>query len=559
MKTFIFMKKLIILLAAAAVAVGCSKKAESLEPDPPTPPVPSGLSISFERTDNIAVWPGRSIDVAYTLTGAYDDTRFEWFTENGWAAEIYKTSVTSGFLRATAPNAAADGDIIVKVSNDESHFAQQTLHFAGGFFNVKKDFYSLKAAEQELEIAVTTNIPYEVVIPDDAAWIEWINDPTAAETGPARFSIARNSGLALRQAEIEFTVDDYVIQTLTIAQYAAPSDKADIIRFADKNVKARLVKYYDLNKDGALSYQEAAAVTEWKCGFVGDFTITSFNEFQYFTGLTELSDAGWFYSCTALKSVILPENLTRLGSSVFSDCKSLKKIILPGGLKIIGEWTFGRCGSLPNIVLPDGLETIGNSAFAGCESLLSIDLPDGLETIGKSAFSGCTSLSNIDFPANLKTTGEQTFERCESLMNIVLPDGLETIGNRAFKYCKSLTNIVFPNSLKSIGYEAFSECESLSNIVLPEGVVKVGARAFSGCNLSEITFPSRVEEIDAEMVSPSVSSITFLSPIPPHCNGYDLLPDNSVAKIYVPAASLEAYKTAYGFSLYADRIFPIEE
>ncbi|MCM1151437.1 MAG: leucine-rich repeat domain-containing protein [Alistipes sp.] len=535
------MKKLIILLAAAAVAVACSPSTESFEPEPPVPPetpetpetpeepetpeTPE-LAISFERTDNIAVWPGRSIDVAYTLTGVNSGTQFECSADNGWRVEIHATSASSGYLHVTAPSQVVDGDVTMRASNDESDFTQQTLHFVGGFFEkLEQDFYYLDATEQELEIAVTTNIPYEAVIPDDAAWVEWTTDPTAVETGTARFSIARNSDWKLRQTKIAFTVDGEVVQMFTLIQRAAPADEAEIIRFADKTLEALLVKDYDLNGDGSLSYREAAAITELKERFFANSSIASFDELQHFTGLTELPE-GLFEKCSELKSIILPESVITIRSYAFYGCSSLTNIVLPVGLRTI-EWdAFELCTSLTSIILPDGLEKIGGFCFMG-SGLTSIKLPE----------------------------------------NITVLDGWDTFGG-----CRNLTSVELPEELVEIGTGTFRGCSNLTSIDLPEKLVKIGISAFLGCSFSKITFPSSVRFMGSNILTQtepsSVLSITFLSPTPSvifssggqwNPTSDDWLTNNPAAKIYVPASSVEAYKTARGFSFYADRIFPIEE
>ena len=58
------------------------------------------------------------------------------------------------------------------------------------------------------------------------------------------------------------------------------------IEFTDAKVKEICVNNWDTNKDGELSLYEAATVTELGYAFSSNLEITSFNEFQYFTGLT---------------------------------------------------------------------------------------------------------------------------------------------------------------------------------------------------------------------------------------------------------------------------------
>ena len=76
----------------------------------------------------------------------------------------------------------------------------------------------------------------------------------------------------------------------------------DNIVFADANVKAICVEHWDTNGDGELSYAEAAAVTSLNHVFAQNENITSFNELQYFTGLTTLN-GGEFYLCYQLAQI----------------------------------------------------------------------------------------------------------------------------------------------------------------------------------------------------------------------------------------------------------------
>jgi hypothetical protein len=91
--------------------------------------------------------------------------------------------------------------------------------------------------------------------------------------------------------------------------------------------------------------------------------------------------------------------------------------------------------------------------------------------------------------------------------------------------------------IAAIGAFAFSTCESLAPITLPAGLTIIGTGAFNWCNsLSVITVPA--------LKPPVLSgSLWFLE-------GDESPP----AVIYVPAASLAAYKNAPGWEDYADRI-----
>ena len=245
-----------------------------------------------------------------------------------------------------------------------------------------------------------------------------------------------------------------------------------------------------------------------------------------------------FSGCSSLTSIIIPEGVTSIGDSAFSDCSSLTSIILPEGVTSIGDYAFYGCSSLTSIIIPEGVTSIGQYAFRSCSSLTSIILPEGVTSIGDSAFSRCSSLTSIILPEGVTSIGDSAFSRCSSLTSIILPEGVTSIGDSAFSDCSSLTSIILPEGVTSIGESAFSDCSSLTSIIIPEGVTSIGGAAFSDCSSLANIY---LKPLECPVLSGSYATITFYN------NSKD-------RKIYVPAESLEAYKTAEGWSKYADAI-----
>ena len=91
-----------------------------------------------------------------------------------------------------------------------------------------------------------------------------------------------------------------------------PPDPSDLITFADDKVKAKLVAAFDTNGDGELSYAEAAAATSIQGVFSAVKTYKSFDEFQYFTGVTTIPD-NMFLNWNLLESIMFPPGLTEIG------------------------------------------------------------------------------------------------------------------------------------------------------------------------------------------------------------------------------------------------------
>ena len=91
------------------------------------------------------------------------------------------------------------------------------------------------------------------------------------------------------------------------------------IQFADAAVKAICVTNWDTNGDGELSETEAAQVTDLGTVFKSNKTITSFDELQYFTGLTDIGEWAFCY-CSGLTFVTIPNSVTSIGNDTFRNC-----------------------------------------------------------------------------------------------------------------------------------------------------------------------------------------------------------------------------------------------
>ena len=148
---------------------------------------------------------------------------------------------------------------------------------------------------------------------------------------------------------------------------------------------------------------------------------------------------------------------------------------------------------------------------------------------------------------------------------VVIPDYYEelpvtNISVSAFADCTNLTNITIPEGVTSIGADAFYNCTSLTSITIPEGVTSIEYDLIAGCtNLTSIIIPSSVTNIAERIIcnSESLTSVTIKATIPPTLGHIDAFENN--ATIYVPAESLEAYKTADVWKDIADKIQAIEE
>ena len=335
---------------------------------------------------------------------------------------------------------------------------------------------------------------------------------------------------------------DYWKEFKEIIEMEAPSPS---IEFADANVKAICVANWDTNEDGELSEEEAAAVTDLGTVFKGNTDITSFNELQYFTGLTEIPSQA-FMGCSNLTSVVIPDNITQIGYSAFDDCYALSSINLPSTITFIDGAAFSDCHSLTSITLPEGIPSIGEWCFDNCTGLTEIIIPNSVTMIGGEAFLGCTGLISIIIPENVTSISESTFNGCSGLTSVTIPESVASIGSYAFYGCENLTSVSLSGSVGTIGERAFQNCRNLESINIPDGITEIKGYTFCGCgSLKSIEIPESVTSI-GELAFYACYNLVFVSVknANPVAIIEDVFSTRANALLYIPAGSKAAYEAA---------------
>ena len=155
-----------------------------------------------------------------------------------------------------------------------------------------------------------------------------------------------------------------------------------------------------------------------------------------------------------------------------------KKVVLPDSVTEIDDSAFSDCESLTDITIPDSVTRIGHDAFRGCESLTSIDIPSSVKYIDFGAFSGCNSLTSVTIPSSITSISSHLFSGCSSLTSVTIPNDVESIGEYAFSDCENLTSITIPNSVIWIWNRAFYNCSGLESITIPDSVTYIACDAF---------------------------------------------------------------------------------
>ncbi|MBQ6339520.1 MAG: leucine-rich repeat domain-containing protein [Kiritimatiellae bacterium] len=197
-----------------------------------------------------------------------------------------------------------------------------------------------------------------------------------------------------------------------------------------------------------------------------------------------------FYRCTELTSIVIPNSVTRIADYAFYYCSGLTNVTIPASVTDIGYLTFSDCSNLTSVAFLDGITSIGNYMFQACHGLTSITIPNSVTNIEAGAFGSCSGLTNVTIGTGVTSIGVCTFVGCRSLTSVTIPDSVTSLGGSAFAGCHGLTSIVLPNSVTSIGSYAFQDCIGLTSMVIPNSVTNIGSAAFNSCsNLTSMTLP----------------------------------------------------------------------
>ncbi len=138
------------------------------------------------------------------------------------------------------------------------------------------------------------------------------------------------------------------------------------------------------------------------------------------------------------------------------------------------------------VVIEEGATSIGTTAFAGCQTLESISIPASVTKIGDSAFELCSSIKDMTIPGNVTSIGDNAFFGCSSIKAIVLPDSVHTVGSMAFYECTALEILTLSKGLVSIGDYAFDSCSNLKGVIIYGAETKVGYNAFGFCGADKV-------------------------------------------------------------------------
>lgn len=237
----------------------------------------------------------------------------------------------------------------------------------------------------------------------------------------------------------------------------------------------------------------------------------------------------------AIRTLVIPDSVTKIGAFAFSGCDALTQVTLSKHITVIDEFTFQNCTSLNKIVIPDGVTEIKEGAFNACSKLYSVTLGTKVKTIYSvpsfsfghyDAFASCSNLVEVynrstlsltkgdskngsvaryaqdvytdSSPSKLEETADgflfyngdtvKLLAYTGSNATLTLPADYRgktyAIADYAFYKNPYLQTVTVP-TVSGLGYAAFSGCENLKSVTLAGGFTTLTGNTFFGCTALE--------------------------------------------------------------------------
>ena len=469
---------------------------------------------AFEALQRLCNETNTNLSALQTIVTALQNndyiTSVDPLTENGKVVGYTIKFAKSNPIVIYNGKDGADGNTpVISVKKDTDGIYYWTLD--GEFIVVDGQKIKAQGTDGNNGVDGSDGVTPKLEIREGYWWISYDNGTNWTQLGKATGEDGKDAdSIKITQDEnnVYFELADGTV--ITISKTGQSADP-NIIQFEDASVKTICITNWDKNEDGALSYEEAAAVTTIGTEFRGK-GIYAFNELQYFTGLTSIPSSA-FSDCSELLSIKLPDNIISINDNAFVRCQSLREIHIPANIESIGYRAFRSCKKLATVIFEKSsqLKTIGGGYHS--------DIDYG-------AFSYCTALTSIEIPASVETIEASAFMNCSSLTTITFEKGsqLKTIGGGYYS-SSSYSNVYY--------YGAFC---SLKNLVTVD---------MSAC--------TQVETIDkyAFCNDPELRLFKIGTVTPPSCGDkafYDINP-SSVLK--VPSGCADAYKAATEWKRFA--------
>lgn len=351
--------------------------------------------------------------------------------------------------------------------------------------------------------------------------------------------------------------EDYDIYELTREQIAAAMDTSKVGKSVfsytfggvnisqNFNVIENIYFTYSLNADGTAKvygimdtkpsdnyYYTAKTLTEAEIPSVITYDGTDYT-------VNEIG-AELFYGRGGVKTIILPDSISKIPDYAFADCVDLQKLVIKADVDTVGKTILKGCGSVKELVIPSTLKQKLYLLFANAPKEgktasipkdLAVTFTEGSVVVPDEYFGSLDkdiTIEKVSFPSTMTTLGKQNngfdivkkfeskeggyisvkenviyidsgktlyyYPKLKTEKSLVISDEVTKIG--AIKGNTYLESVIIGANITELSVEAFLAFKALSKVEFKGSLKVIPEGAFNGCEaLTSFNFPQGLEEI----------------------------------------------------------------
>lgn len=224
-----------------------------------------------------------------------------------------------------------------------------------------------------------------------------------------------------------------------------------------------------------------------------------------------------------IRSIVIPNTVTEIGTSAFSFSYNLKSVVLSKNVTKIPSYAFYQCTALNQLENTEQIKELEGYAFEGT-AFKNFKIHKDMYPVNVllSPFSNMRELERFEVDAENRhyhTINGALYRINENLLEYVpgqvsddflIWDGTITIGREAFSGLVNLTSVQLPNSVRFLRYNSFHSNDALKHIILPENVEAEQFAIQSG-NVEHLTIRNQKLPLHQLLSSSEMKHIYFIS------------------------------------------------
>lgn len=293
----------------------------------------------------------------------------------------------------------------------------QTMYLASQYFDSLDDHETLVISSKKWSKNMEKYFYNPVSVTPENAWQFYPNLRTLRIYNEEDLEVWRTytGDVGFMNVEVHFSIDYRRAKDLL-------PELQDLLYEYDGSLIGNTPGIHTIDEPGRVKFfnviiDDPNVVSEYDVGRIDDKThCYTFND-EFDSG----KNNGWTYRFEEIQGLL-------------SGNRVVESIKMPYGLKVLGWGLFTNCVNLKSIEIPESVTKIDYAAFRRC-GVTNLKLPVNLASIEYEAFHSCSILESMILPSRLLSICSYVFKNC-CFKTIDIPNSVTKIDRKALNYRK---------------------------------------------------------------------------------------------------------------------------